>query len=147
MRFGKRRDAHAPEFEESTLLVRTWFGNEEAWDALLAVVHTPSADGFLATVSVVDDQVHSDAQLRTLTALLPRHDEYSLVLAADERAMTEPEKPLLAILADGTQPPRTLRIVGSELWGIENNLRLANMEWDSFADAAEADGIFRGFDN
>jgi hypothetical protein len=28
--------------------------------------------------------------------------------------------------------------------GVENNLSLANMDFDEFADAVDADGVFRG---
>ena len=77
--------------------------------------------------------------------MLSSQDEYSIVVAADERAMTEPEMALLVILADGSDQPQTLRVVCSELWGIENNIRLANMEWESFVQAADGDGVFRGF--
>jgi len=28
---------------------------------------------------------------------------------------------------------------------VENNLNIANMDWEDFAGAAGADGIFRGF--
>jgi hypothetical protein len=31
------------------------------------------------------------------------------------------------------------------LWGVENNLNIANMGWEEFADAVDEDGTFRGF--
>lgn len=31
------------------------------------------------------------------------------------------------------------------LWGIENNLSIANMDFDEFADAVDEDGVFRDF--
>ncbi|MFD7408547.1 DUF6924 domain-containing protein [Streptomyces sp. NPDC059866] len=36
-------------------------------------------------------------------------------------------------------------MVASKLWSVENNVSLANMDWEEFVDAAEADGVFRGF--
>ncbi|WP_405166656.1 hypothetical protein OG203_17100 [Nocardia sp. NBC_01499] len=38
-----------------------------------------------------------------------------------------------------------LRVIAEELWSIENNISLADMDWDEFASAADDDGIFRGF--
>jgi hypothetical protein len=32
------------------------------------------------------------------------------------------------------------------MWSVENNLSLANMDFDEFADAVDAAGIFRGFE-
>ncbi|WP_435828452.1 DUF6924 domain-containing protein, partial [Nocardia testacea] len=40
---------------------------------------------------------------------------------------------------------RTVRILPSQMWGIENNLSIANMDFQDFADAADPDGVFRGF--
>jgi hypothetical protein len=31
------------------------------------------------------------------------------------------------------------------LWSIENNISLGNMDWEEFAEAADYDGVFRGF--
>jgi hypothetical protein len=31
------------------------------------------------------------------------------------------------------------------MWGVENNLSLANMDFAEFADATDPDGIFCGF--
>jgi hypothetical protein len=31
------------------------------------------------------------------------------------------------------------------MWGIENNLSIANMDFEAFAENADPDGIFRGF--
>jgi hypothetical protein len=31
------------------------------------------------------------------------------------------------------------------MWGVENNLTIANMDFDDFAGAVQADGVFRGF--
>jgi hypothetical protein len=31
------------------------------------------------------------------------------------------------------------------MWGVENNLSIANMDFEEFADAVGPDGIFRGF--
>ena len=43
------------------------------------------------------------------------------------------------------EPGRTFRVIPRELWGVENNLSLANMDYSDFADNVDADGVFRGF--
>jgi hypothetical protein len=35
--------------------------------------------------------------------------------------------------------------VPAELWSVENNLSLANMDFHQFADNVAPDGVFRGF--
>jgi hypothetical protein len=39
-----------------SLLVRTWFGDDNEWQRLASAVAQPSEDGFLANVSLVDDR-------------------------------------------------------------------------------------------
>jgi len=40
---------------------------------------------------------------------------------------------------------RELRCEVGEVASIEVNLSIANMDFDEFADSADADGVFRGF--
>jgi hypothetical protein len=35
--------------------------------------------------------------------------------------------------------------VPAELWSVENNINLANLDWADFARSAGPDGVFRGF--
>jgi hypothetical protein len=37
------------------------------------------------------------------------------------------------------------RVVPQEMWAVENNLSLGNMDFKEFADAVGQDGVFRGF--
>ena len=39
---------------------------------------------------------------------------------------------------------RPFRCIPPELWAVENNLNIANMDWESFADEAGEDGVYRG---
>ena len=43
------------------------------------------------------------------------------------------------------EPGRTFRVIPSEMWSVENNLSIANMDFAEFADAVDEDGVFRGF--
>jgi len=44
-----------------------------------------------------------------------------------------------------TERGRAFRVIPSEIEGVENNLSLANMDFEEFANAADPDGVFRGF--
>jgi hypothetical protein len=37
-------------------------------------------------------------------------------------------------------------VIAPQLWAVENNLNLSNLDWEDFADAVDDDGVFRGFD-
>ncbi|MCS7477297.1 DUF6924 domain-containing protein [Umezawaea endophytica] len=124
-----------------TLFVRTHFADEEAWRALAVAVGTPSEDGFLANLHVVDDPAHHDLTPARVAALATGH---RLVVVADRTAMTAPDLPLL-VLHRGGAGWEELRVVAEELWSIENNISLANMGWEEFTGNADDDGVFRGF--
>jgi len=70
--------------------------------------------------------------------------ERSYLFVADRTAMTHPEKPVL-VMDFFEEPGRTFRVIPTEMWGVENNLTLANMGFEEFADNVDSDGIFRGF--
>ena len=148
MPFGKRRGQRARLISgENTPLVRTWFGDQSGWLALLSATRTPSADGFLAYVDVVEYFSLDGATPSQVAALLPEKSEYTIAIVADQQSMTDAEQPLLVVLADGSDDPPTLRVVPSALWSIENNLSLANMEWEDFVEFADDHGVFRGVDD
>jgi hypothetical protein len=60
------------------------------------------------------------------------------------KTFSDAEQPVLVVdLCE--QPGRTFRVIPREMWGVENNLSIANMDYDDFANSADADGVFRGF--
>ncbi|MFB7504757.1 MULTISPECIES: DUF6924 domain-containing protein [Streptomyces] len=134
---------------EETLLIRTDFSDEAAWQAVRTVVTTPDEDDFVAELHIVDDLAYRDLTTQQVVALVP--DEDGLLIVADKKALTEAEMPLLAVLKtdedeDGSEQGfDELRVFAAKLWEIENNIATANMDWEEFVDAAEEDGVFRGF--
>jgi hypothetical protein len=81
-----------------------------------------------------------------LVELTPKGGVHDFVFAflADRIALTEPEQPVLVVdLYD--EPGRIFRVISRQLWGVENNLSIANLDFSEFADNADPDGIFRGF--
>jgi hypothetical protein len=43
------------------------------------------------------------------------------------------------------EPGRTFRVIPREIWSVENNLSISNMDYHEFADNIDSDGVFRGF--
>ena len=130
------------------VLVRTWFGDEGAWAALAEEVRTPSEDGFLANVTPVDDPAFEGL---TAEALREKQTSGPIVsFLADKTTLTSPEHPVLAVWVlphrDGEQRDLApFRVVPAELWSVENNINLANMDWADFTRSTGPDGVFRGF--
>lgn len=131
----------------ATPLVRTWFGNDAAWQAVLAEVVTRAQErGEFAFVEIVDDPSLATLTLADLAALNPIPTGLSLVIVADQRAMSEPGLPLLVLRADGTVPPEQMRVEAEHVPSVEINVaQLANLDWEDFARQVGPDGVFRGF--
>jgi hypothetical protein len=139
-----RRAWHGiPIDDDSSPIVRTSFNDDDAWVRLRRAVHTRGE--FVAPVHFVDDRVFDGLDVPTLIAMASGGTEMpTFLLLADAAAMSSDEHPMLVVdLVD--EPGRSFRIVASEVWGVTCNLPIGNMDWEDFAEAADPDGVFRGF--
>lgn len=132
---------------DNPLVVRTDFASNEVWTTIREAITAPvGEDGFLANVHFVDDRAYEGAEkdglLPLLVAVQPAH---SFAIIADRVAMTAPDHPLLVVdLFDA--PGREFRAIPTAVQSIENNLSLANMDFEDFAGSVGADGVFRDFE-
>ncbi|WP_330287806.1 DUF6924 domain-containing protein [Streptomyces sp. NBC_00576] len=126
------------------LVVRTDFSADGAWDALRAAVYSPSKDGFLANVALVDDRRYEGLTPDQAIDLIHPSYRHPLLVLADSAAVTSAELPLLVVDLRGDRGC-CIRVVAAELWSIENSLSGANMEFEEFAGSVDDDGVFRGF--
>lgn len=130
-----------PETEEA-LVIRTDFADEAAWEAIKRAIVRP-VGGFRAYVNFLDEPEYEGIGVEQLMELVPEGSDHTYLFVVDGTALSHPEQPILCLdLTD--EPGRTFRVIPSEMWGVENNLSLANMDFDEFATLVDADGIFRG---
>ncbi|GIU56993.1 hypothetical protein [Arthrobacter sp. NicSoilC12] len=129
---------------ENSLLVRTSFANDKAWADALSIALSENEDGFRAYVQVVDDSAWENADWEQVRrAALAASEQAAVIFIVDSTAQ-EPDYPVLVVdLDDLSHEP--FRCVASELWGVDNNLNIANMNWEEFAENTDDDGVFRGF--
>lgn len=130
---------------ENSLVLRTDFSDQSAWDRLCTELRKPvGIFRFVAYVDYLDDVEYADITKEQLLKLLPPNYNHSFIIVADRMTMTHPEHPLLIIdLFDDSK--REFRAVPKQIQSIENNLSIANMDFEDFADNVDDDGIFRGF--
>lgn len=127
-----------------SLLIRTDFSDEAAWESLCEGVHARSEEGFRAYFDFISDRAFRDATVEQLVEFAQKSKFQCFICVADATALTSPEHPVLVVdLSDN--PGRTFRVIPHEIWGVENNLSIANMDFYEFADECDPDGIFRGF--
>lgn len=127
---------------DNALMLRTDFSNDESWEALCGAVREPRGE-FRAYVDYVSDPQYDGLTPEQLIAL-PSGSYRSFMFVADQVALSHPDHPILVIDV-GDQPGRTFRVIPSEVWGVENSLSIANMDFAEFAEAVDRDGVFRGF--
>ena len=131
-------------------LVRTDFSSEEAWlrltEEALAEYDSGFGDVFQADVEPISDPAFSGATWQVVRAAVPADDEgASVMFIADATTFASPDHPILAVdlLDDPANTP--FRCIPPELWSVTANINIANMDWHDFTDAADSDGVFRGF--
>ncbi|WP_109485436.1 DUF6924 domain-containing protein [Occallatibacter savannae] len=132
---------------ENSPVVRTDFDDDSAWTRVRELIRQPISnefgDTFRAYVTFVDDPAFRDLSEQQLLERVPPDFGHSFLMVVDRAAMSEPEFPVLIIdLYDGRG--RSFRAIPSQIQAIENNLSIANMDFEEFADYVGEDGIFRG---
>lgn len=133
---------------EDTPLIRIDYSKDEIWRHVLSEAQRVSDKGFggydfVARVEVFDDPKPMEASALQLAKQAAEENEnIALCVFADAITMTHPERPLLCVdLIDFTE----VRVIPSQLQSIENGLSVGVLEMDQYAEAADSDGIFRGF--
>lgn len=126
-----------------TTVLRTDFSDPAAWDRLQVTLATPTEEDFLAGVTFIDDPAYGDLTDQQVLECVPDDYTHAILVVADNVALAATELPLLVV--DPRRHDRAIRVVATELWSIENNLSLANMDFEEFAANVDGDGIFRGF--
>ena len=95
-------------------------------------------------VSFVDDPRFAGFTVDQFVAVASGDPNRSFAFIVDHTAITDPEHPILVVdLYD--EPGCTFRVIPREMCGVENNLSIANMDFEGFMEAADANGVFRGF--
>lgn len=130
---------------EHALVLRTDFSDQVTWDKICAAIREPVGKfHFLANVDFLDRERYANITKDQLLELIPKNYNQSFIILVDKLAISNPEHPLL-IIDLYERSGREFRAIPSQIQGIENNLSIANMDFEEFADAVDEDGIFRGF--
>lgn len=127
---------------DNSLVVRTDYSDEKAWKELRLAIERPVGDQ--AYVEYLEDPELSNLSAEQIQLFLPKSFDHSAIFIVDRESLSHPDCPILVVdLFE--QPGRKFRVVPSEMWAVENNLAIANMDFSEFADNVDEDGIFRGF--
>jgi hypothetical protein len=129
----------------TSLVVRTDFNNDVAWEAVRSAIDDASEYGLATYVS---DSAYDGVRIQALVdadAAASDEEKLTYVFLADTVTMVEPEHALLAVdLYD--EPGRSFRVPPRLFADVSANLCIANMDFAEYADVVDASGTFRGFD-
>lgn len=143
-------------------VIRTDFSDEKQWAAICESISAPQKDAgteFLAYVSFVSDHRNRDKVPHEVIVALPDDYPDMFCFTVDSECIEHPEHPVLVVgfyPSDGQsfdRPPShtppgdivTFRALPSQVQSIQNNLSIANMDFEEFAESVDDDGVFRGF--
>jgi hypothetical protein len=130
---------------KNVLVLRTDFSNQAAWEEICKTIGEPVGDlHFLANVDFLDDREYTEISKDQLMKLIPQEYNHTFIIVVDQTAISHPKHPLLVIDLY-KRSGHEFRAVPDQIQGIENNLSIANMDFEEFADSVDEDGIFRGF--
>ncbi|MFD9964180.1 DUF6924 domain-containing protein [Amycolatopsis sp. NPDC058986] len=132
--------------DSSTLLVRTDFSDDAAWTALSRQVTSPhrcGRDTFHANVVPVDDVRFEGLTAEQLLQLVPAGTDWPALFVADGTTMTSSECRVLVIGLEDDSYGQTFRATPQGVMDVENNLSMANKDWEDFADHTDGDGVVR----
>lgn len=135
--------------QERPWVIRTVFADDSAWNTICAAIAAPVLDfdeEFFAYVRFVNDPVYKDAGTEQIRARLPATYNYYFLFVVDRTTTSHPESPILVIDLHNDPHP-DFRAIPTTIQSIENNLSIANMDFEEFAGSVDDDGIFRGFPN
>jgi len=124
------------------IIIRSDYSDDAVWNEIRRMIATP-VDGFEAYVAYAEDPSYAALTSPQVVELYSEAG-LSYAIVVDSRTISDPEHPLLIIdIFDDAHPE--FRAIPMAIQSVENNLSIANMDFDEFANAADGDGVFRNF--
>jgi hypothetical protein len=127
-------------------VLRTDYTDPNVWQAICEEIRQPVGPlNFEAHVEFIDDAEYQGIAKDQILGLIPADYPHSYIIVVDAVTISHPDHPLLVIDLQ-SEPGRDFRALPAQIQAIDNNLSIANMDFEEFADAVDEDGVFRGFD-
>jgi hypothetical protein len=134
----------APPTLASGVVLRTDFSHDATWELVRDAVAAETEEGFRADVRFVDDAAYEGATVDDVLAEVGPQ-VLGFIVLVDDVAINHPDHPLLVVSLAPRHHGQRFRSLPRGIQSIENNLSLANMDWESFASSVDDQGVFRGF--
>lgn len=131
---------------ENVLVLRTDFSDDTKWAQVCDLIAKSGKGlGFQPDPNIDYLSDKKFDKLKNERLLNRSHDyEHPFIFVVDIITIYDNEHPILCIDLYN-QPGQYFRTLPSEMWDIENNLSLSNMDFEEFYQLTDDDGIFRSF--
>jgi hypothetical protein len=126
---------------DKTLLIRTDYSNEVIWRALIEIVQKPGE--YSRGVEIVDNRKLASAKLEEIMRIVQNATRHTFVFIVDGITINHPEKPILVVDLFAS-PGQSFRIVASKFRSVENNLSIANLDFEDYLEKVDQENIYRG---
>ena len=129
------------------LVIRTNFESRSKWEKVRKIIESPVGGGNVelrAQVDFIDEVRFRDLSVEDLLALVRRSYPHSILMVVDGDSLRDPELAVLVVDVK-EQRGRTFRALPGQIQTVENNLSIANVDFEHFVRSADADGVYRGF--
>jgi hypothetical protein len=131
------------DLELSTVVIRADFSDDAAWQNVWESITAPVGT-YKANLIPVENREYDGLTPERLLTIMPKDSRHTFMFIVDRTTLVGPEHPVLVVDV-AEQPGRTFKVIPREMWSVQNNLKLANMDWEDFSESADPDGVFRGF--
>jgi hypothetical protein len=127
------------------LVLRTDFSNEKEWEKICKEILTPNPEfGFIPNVIFSNNILFKDFSEEQIYLESKTEYYHAFIFIIDKITSSNKEHPILCVGMKHNKGLK-IRVIPSEMWCIENNLSIANMDFEDFSNSVDPDGIFRGF--
>jgi hypothetical protein len=125
------------------LVIRTYFLSNEDWVSISTKLNKKYEMGFKAYVEFLNDRNYENAKIVEIVAQASSNYNHDFIFVADSMTFTTSDNSVLCIdLYDVIG--RSFRVIPSELWSVENNLTISNMDFSDFYNSCDDLGVYRG---
>jgi len=129
------------------LVIRTNFESRSKWVKVRKIIESPVGVANVelrAQVDFIDEVRFRDLSVGDLLALVRSSYPHSILMVVDGDSLRHPELAVLVVDLK-EQRGRTFRALPGQIQTVENNLSIANVDFEHFVRSADADGVYRGF--
>lgn len=129
---------------KNPLVIRTFFKKNSDWIIITRKLTASYEMGFKAYVDLLNDKTYEGLTSDRLIKNGIGKYKHGFIFLADSITFSDSENTVICIdLVDN--PGKSFRVIPSELWSIENNLSINNMDFIEFYESCDENGVFRGF--